>query len=84
MISLHLTKSDKYLLKTALDFFRVRQVGIGPRRGGQFKQFRKLEHMGLLDYHGATREFDDHLGKETNIPAYSLTEKGACLAMSLS
>ncbi len=63
-----LTKSDKFLIDSALLFWDTVQRGIGPRRGGQFKQFRKLEKMGLLEFHGVNVD---------KVSVYTLTASGA-------
>lgn len=54
-------------------------AGIGPRIGGQFAHYRRMERLGLLTFDGWGRDIDGEV--ERDVLVYQLTELGR-LALS--
>jgi hypothetical protein len=49
-------------------------AGIGPRVGGQFAHYRRMERLGLLTFDGWGRDIDGEV--ERDVLVYQLTELG--------
>ena len=77
-----LTKKDEEVLTRSIDLKDNWSAGIGPRRGGQFKQFRKLAELGLLTFAGLGSDLDGEIDSEVMV--YELTEEGETLGRKLA
>jgi hypothetical protein len=69
-----ITHSDLSTLRRAAYLHRAFDCGIGPRRGGQFAHYRKMERIGLLAFDGWGRDIDGEC--ERDVLVYQLTDKG--------
>lgn len=69
-----LSQNDIDTLDWADHLERKFDAGIGPRRGGQFAHFRKLERFGLLEFDGWGRDIDGEA--EGDVLVYKLTAAG--------
>lgn len=71
---LDLRESDIGTLMRAEDLHRRFDAGIGPRFGGQFAHYRKMERLGLLAFEGWGSDIDGEA--ERDVKVYQLTELG--------
>lgn len=72
--ALKLSQNDIDTLARADELERRFDAGIGPRRGGQFAHYRKLERLGLLEFVGLGRDIDGEV--ESDVLVYKLTAEG--------
>jgi hypothetical protein len=71
---LDLSEHDIGTLRRAEDLRRRFDAGIGPRVGGQFSHFRRMERLGLLEFDGWGRDVDGEVDRDVLV--YQLTELG--------
>lgn len=69
-----MTAADLATLRRAEFLHRKFNAGIGPRRGGQFAHYRKLERLGLLMFDGWGGDIDGEA--EGDVLVYQLTDEG--------
>lgn len=73
--SLRLSHSDLSTLERAAYLRRKFDAGIGPRRGGQFAHYRRMERLGLLEFDGWGSDIDGEV--DADVLVYQLTDKGS-------
>ena len=74
----NLTEMDRDTLSRALLLETRFEAGIFPSGSGQYRHFRKLKKMGLLEWVGMGPDIDGEFENERDI--YKLTDRGKELA----